>query len=187
VERIPLNQATVAIGLGSNLGDSLAILRAAVQQIKSTAGFQLTCQSHWYTTLPVGPPQPSYINGCLLLQTRHPPAQVLQRLLQIELQFGRVRQERWGPRTLDLDLLLYDQVVVETSTLTLPHPRLHERAFVLVPLAEILPNWIHPTLRKGMVADGDQHTVHSLGGSRTIEQLRQAVDYTGVKRLPLDY
>ncbi|MEO0373443.1 MAG: 2-amino-4-hydroxy-6-hydroxymethyldihydropteridine diphosphokinase, partial [Cyanobacteria bacterium P01_A01_bin.17] len=141
-----MNQATAAIALGSNLGNSLATLRAAVQQIGASQGLRLTHRSHWYRTQPVGPPQPSYINGCLLLQTRHSPSQVLQRLLDIELQFGRVRQQRWGPRTLDLDLLLYNQVVMETPTLTLPHPRLHERAFVLVPLAEILPDWVHPTL-----------------------------------------
>lgn len=180
-----MNQATVAIALGSNLGNSLATLRAAVHQIATSPGFRLTHQSHWYKTQPVGPPQPSYINGCLLVQTGHSPSQVLQRLLDIELQFGRIRQERWGPRTLDLDLLLYDQVVMETPALTLPHPRLHERAFVLVPLAEILPDWRHPTLGKIAAAGADRTHPELLQRQFwTIAQLRQTVDCTGVERLP---
>ncbi len=169
-----MNQATAAIGLGSNLGDSFATLQAAVQQLAATPGLRVSGQSHWYQTSPIGPPQPDYLNGCLVLQTHYPPEQILKILLATEKQFGRVRKERWGPRTLDLDLLLYDQVVLETSVLTIPHPHLHERAFVLVPLAELLPNWIHPTLSNGSSADPPL----------TIAQLVQTVDCTGVTRLP---
>ncbi|PZD72474.1 2-amino-4-hydroxy-6- hydroxymethyldihydropteridine pyrophosphokinase [Acaryochloris thomasi RCC1774] len=180
-----MNQATAAIALGSNLGNSLETLQAAVQQIGASPGFRLTNQSHWYRTQAVGPPQPSYINGCLLLQTHHPPSQILQRLLDIELQFGRVRQQHWGPRTLDLDLLLYDQVVMETPALTLPHPRLHERAFVLVPLAEILPTWVHPILgTQAAEEEGLPNPGLTQRQSWTIAQLRQAIDCTGVERLP---
>ncbi len=183
-----MNQVTAAIALGSNLGDSLATLQAAVQQIEKSSNLQITTQSHWYKTLPMGPPQPDYINGCLCVQTCLSPEQLLQRLLEIEDQLGRLRQERWGPRTLDLDLLLCDQVVIQTSILTLPHPRLHERAFVLVPLAEILPDWTHPLLGEFGKATEKEGTHHSLpkGKHWTIEQLRQAVDCTGVERLPLD-
>ncbi|MGF1602440.1 MAG: 2-amino-4-hydroxy-6-hydroxymethyldihydropteridine diphosphokinase [Thermosynechococcaceae cyanobacterium] len=155
----------IAIGLGSNLGPSLETLQAAVGQIVSTPGLQLMGQSHWYETLPVGPPQPNYINGCLVLLTHIEPEQVLHRLLDIERQFGRQREVRWGPRTLDLDLLIYGQTIMETAVLNLPHPRLHERAFVLVPLAELWPDGIHPIL------------------NCSISQLVQTVDCTGVKRL----
>lgn len=155
----------IAIGLGSNLGPSLETLQTAVEQLALTPGLQFMGQSHWYETLPVGPPQPNYINGCLLLQTHSDPNQVLSQLLEIEHQFGRLRQERWGPRTLDLDLLLHGQTVMNSPFLTLPHPRLHERAFVLIPLAELLPDWIHPIL------------------NCSISQLAQTIDCTGVKRL----
>lgn len=164
----------VAIGLGSNLGNSLVTLQTAVQQLAAQSGIKLVGQSHWYQTPPIGPPQPDYLNGCVLLQTNASPEQILALLLETEQRFGRVRRERWGPRTLDLDLLLYEQVVMQTPTLTLPHPRLHERAFVLVPLAELLPHWVHPCL-----TGGD-------GSLPTIAQLASAIDCTGVKRLDLD-
>lgn len=155
----------VAIGLGSNLGPSLVTLQTAVQQLATTPELQLIGQSHWYQTSPVGPPQPDYINGCLLIQTPLRPEEILGILLEIECQFGRIRSERWGPRTLDLDLLLYGQVVMNTALLTLPHPRLHERAFVLVPLMDILSDWVHPIL------------------NQAIAQFVQTVDCTGIRQL----
>jgi 2-amino-4-hydroxy-6-hydroxymethyldihydropteridine diphosphokinase len=141
-----------AIALGSNLtsshGSPIQTVESAVQALAQSPGLTLLAASSWYQTTAVGPPQPDYINGCVLVQTDPPTPQraeaLLHQLLAIEQQFGRRRTQRWGPRTLDLDLLLYDGAVVQTPILTLPHPHLAERAFVLVPLAEILPDWIDP-------------------------------------------
>ena len=156
-----------AIALGSNLGDSLNILESALQHLAQTPGIILLKVSSWYQTSPLGPAQPDYLNGCALLEVTLAPQAVLATLLSIEDQFGRVRQERWGARTLDLDLLLYGDRVLETADLILPHPRMAERAFVLVPLAEIAPDLIDP--RSGL----------------TISQLLDQVDKTGVKLLSL--
>jgi 2-amino-4-hydroxy-6-hydroxymethyldihydropteridine diphosphokinase len=154
-----------AIALGSNLGDSRTILEATLATLANTPEVTLLARSSWYQTKAVGPPQPDYINGCTLLQVKMPPQSLLETLLAIEVEFGRVRQERWEPRLLDLDLLLYDDLILDTPTLTLPHPRMRERAFVLVPLAEIAPNWIEPV------------------SGKAIAELVQAVDCTGVHRL----
>jgi 2-amino-4-hydroxy-6-hydroxymethyldihydropteridine diphosphokinase len=151
-----------AIALGSNLGDSLAILAAALQNLAQTPGIAIEAQSSWYSTKAVGPPQPDYLNGCAILQVKILPQALLATLLAIEQQFGRVRQEHWGPRTLDLDLLLYDNLIVDQPNLQIPHPRMRERAFVLVPLAEIAPNWIEPI------------------SGQTIEALLQNVDRSDV-------
>jgi 2-amino-4-hydroxy-6-hydroxymethyldihydropteridine diphosphokinase len=134
----------VAIALGSNLGDSLAILEAALITLDEHADITLVSRSSWYETRPIGPPQPDYLNGCALLQTTLEPLPLLEQLLEIERRFGRVRGERWGPRSLDLDVLLYGDQRVDTERLQIPHPRMRERAFVLVPLAEIAPDWIEP-------------------------------------------
>jgi 2-amino-4-hydroxy-6-hydroxymethyldihydropteridine diphosphokinase len=133
-----------AIGLGSNLGDSRTLLQEALQALDGAAGVWLKAISPWYRTAPVGPPQPPYLNGCALLETCLPAADLLTLLLATEARFGRVRRERWGPRTLDLDLLLYGQHTIDTPTLQVPHPGLAERGFVLVPLAAIAPDWRHP-------------------------------------------
>ncbi|MEQ9357116.1 2-amino-4-hydroxy-6-hydroxymethyldihydropteridine diphosphokinase [Coleofasciculus sp. F4-SAH-05] len=133
-----------AIALGSNLGDSRAILEAAIVMLAKTPDITVTSQSSWYQTAPVGPPQPDYLNGCVILDVQLTPHDVLQTLISIEKQFGRERGERWGPRTLDLDILLFDNLIIDTPTLQIPHPRMTERAFVLVPLAEIAPDWVEP-------------------------------------------
>ncbi|WP_341737997.1 2-amino-4-hydroxy-6-hydroxymethyldihydropteridine diphosphokinase [Microcoleus sp. CAWBG640] len=133
-----------AIALGSNLGDSLTILKSAIETLNNTPEIEVKSHSSWYQTAPVGPPQPDYINACAILEVTLEPEQLLLALLEIEIKFNRIRQEKWGPRTLDLDLLLYDNLVLETPTLILPHPRMTKRAFVLVPLAEIAPDWVHP-------------------------------------------
>jgi 2-amino-4-hydroxy-6-hydroxymethyldihydropteridine diphosphokinase len=133
-----------AIALGSNLGDSLTILKSAIATLNSTPEIAVKSHSSWYQTAPVGPPQPDYINACAILEVKLQPEQLLLNLLEIEIKFNRLRREKWGPRTLDLDLLLYDNLILETPTLTLPHPRMTDRAFVLVPLAEIAPDWVHP-------------------------------------------
>ncbi|WP_156481659.1 MULTISPECIES: 2-amino-4-hydroxy-6-hydroxymethyldihydropteridine diphosphokinase [unclassified Anabaena] len=133
-----------AIALGSNLGDSLAILAAAIQELATIDGIKLETTSSWYRTKAVGPPQPDYINGCAIVQVEMSPQELLETLLAIEQKFGRVRQEHWGARSLDLDILLYDDLMIDTPTLQIPHPRMQQRAFVLVPLAEIAPDWIDP-------------------------------------------
>lgn len=144
------DEATCAIALGSNLGESQTILESALHQLDRAEGIELIRRSSWYRTAPVGPPQPDYLNGCAILRTRQPPERLLQTLLDIERQFGRVRRERWGARTLDLDLLLYDDVILDTPFLQLPHPRMTERAFVLVPLVEIAPDWREPKSKKAI-------------------------------------
>ena len=133
-----------AIGLGSNLGDSRSILTGAIDRLRSHPQIELVAVSSWYQTAPIGPPQPDYLNGCATLQTSLKPLDLLNLLHSIESAFGRVRQERWGARTLDLDLLLYDDLIIDLPTLQVPHPRMIERAFVLVPLSEISPNAIEP-------------------------------------------
>jgi 2-amino-4-hydroxy-6-hydroxymethyldihydropteridine diphosphokinase len=139
-----------AIALGSNLGNSLQTLESAIVSLAHTPEICLQTRSHWYQTKAVGPPQPDYLNGCILLTTSLKPHALLQVLLDIEKQFGRVRRERWGPRTLDLDLLLYGDRILHTPNLQIPHPRMTERAFVLVPLAEIAPDWIEPVSGKAI-------------------------------------
>lgn len=155
-----------AIALGSNLGDSQGILTAALQVLAATPGIAVQAVSSWYRTKPVGGiPQPDYLNGCALLQVQFQPQQLLKTLLATEAKFGRVRRERWGARSIDLDLLLYDELILDTPQLELPHPRMNERAFVLVPLAEIAPNWIEPVSEK------------------VIAQLVQGVDCSGVIKI----
>jgi len=133
-----------AIALGANLGDRRATLEAALAALERDPDLQVRARSRWYRSAPVGPPQPDYLNGCALLETPLAPEALLERLLATERRFGRVRGERWGPRTLDLDLLLMGDRRLCTPRLQLPHPRLRERPFVLVPLAEIAPEWIEP-------------------------------------------
>ncbi len=154
-----------AIGLGSNLGNSQAILADALTCLDSMGGIQVEAYSRVYRTAAVGPPQPDYLNQCALLRVTLTPIELLHTLLAIEQRFGRVRRERWGPRLLDLDLLLYGQQQLNLPQLQVPHPRMRERAFVLVPLAEIIPNWRDPLTQQ------------------TIAALAQTVDHTGVEPL----
>ncbi len=141
----PSKHSLSAIALGSNIGESQAILEGALKTLEQTPGITIKAKSSWYKTAPVGgPSQPDYLNGAAILQVQLSPQQLLKILLEIEQEFGRVRQERWGPRTLDLDILLFDDLIVETPDLQIPHPRMTQRAFVLVPLAEIAPDWIEP-------------------------------------------
>ncbi|WP_026104125.1 2-amino-4-hydroxy-6-hydroxymethyldihydropteridine diphosphokinase [Anabaena sp. PCC 7108] len=136
--------ARVAISFGGNMGDTHEIFQASLETLAATPGIILEAKSSWYKTKAVGPPQPDYLNGCAKFKVKLSPQALLETLLAIEQKFGRVRQERWGARTLDLDLLLYDDLIVDQPNLQIPHPRMHERAFVLVPLAEIAPDWIEP-------------------------------------------
>lgn len=135
--------ATAYVALGSNLGERLQNLQQAVDRLGELG--RMTAISHVYETDPVGyTEQPLFLNAVVRLETALPPAELMTALLAIEQAMGRVRTIKYGPRTLDLDLLFYDQVVMVGDHLTLPHPRLHERAFVLVPLAEIAPQLVHP-------------------------------------------
>lgn len=134
-----------AIGLGSNIGESQTILEGAITMFARTSGITIESVSSWYTTAPVGgPPQPDYLNGVVIMRVQMSPQQLLQKLLEIEETFGRERRERWGPRTLDLDILLFDDIIIKTPYLQIPHPRLTQRAFVLIPLKEIAPDWMEP-------------------------------------------
>lgn len=134
-----LHRAFVA--LGANLEDPAAQVRAALEALAALPRVRLVRASSLYRTAPVGVTgQPDYINAVAEVSTDLPPGELLTALFRIEEQFGRERHYRYAPRTLDLDLLLHDELVLHTPDLTLPHPRLHLRAFVLVPLAEIAPD-----------------------------------------------
>jgi len=141
--------ARVFLGLGSNLGDRESTLQSAVAALGHAPNVMVRRVSRFIETPPHGgPPQPDYLNGAVEIQTELAPRQVLELLTAIEQRLGRVRAERWGPRTLDLDLLLYDHEVINEPGLRIPHPRMHERSFVLQPLAEIAPDARHPLLGK---------------------------------------
>lgn len=141
---IKYDRAWCAIGLGSNLGNSLAILTGAIDRLKTHPQIELLAVSSWYLTAPIGPPQPDYLNGCAAMETSLTPLELLQVLQSIEAEFGRVRQEIWSARTLDLDLLLYRDRIIDLPTLQIPHPHMCDRAFVLMPLAQIAPDVIEP-------------------------------------------
>jgi 2-amino-4-hydroxy-6-hydroxymethyldihydropteridine diphosphokinase len=135
------------VGLGSNLGDREAFLVGARAALAAPSGVSVVAASRLYETEPVGPPQGRYLNAALALDTTLTAQALLARLLELEQAAGRRRgSERNAPRTLDLDLLLFGDLCLDTPELTLPHPRLHERAFVLVPLAEIAEDVVHPRL-----------------------------------------
>ncbi|CUB05342.1 MAG: 2-amino-4-hydroxy-6-hydroxymethyldihydropteridine diphosphokinase [Tepidiphilus sp.] len=127
------------VALGANLGEAETTVRAAIAALGRLPGTQLVAASSLYRTAPleVPEPQPDYINAVARLATTLTPHALLDELLALEARFGRVRPYRWAPRALDLDLLLYGDVVLDTPRLTLPHPRLHRRAFVLEPLLEL--------------------------------------------------
>jgi 2-amino-4-hydroxy-6-hydroxymethyldihydropteridine diphosphokinase len=135
------------VGLGSNLGDRAAHLHAALAGLAATPGVERVVASALYETEPVGPPQGRYLNAVAALDTSLAPTALLARLAELERGAGRVRGGRNAPRTLDLDLLLFGEECVDTPALVVPHPRLHERAFVLVPLAELAADVVHPRLR----------------------------------------
>lgn len=134
------------IGLGSNLGDRRAMMEGAITALSATPGVVVKRVSSTHETEPVGGPtgQGSYLNAAALLESTLGPFELLRVLQAIERQFGRVRTVHWGARTLDLDLLLFNDWMIRTPELTVPHPRLTERRFVLAPLAEIAPTAVDP-------------------------------------------
>jgi 2-amino-4-hydroxy-6-hydroxymethyldihydropteridine diphosphokinase len=163
---------TAYLGLGANLGDRLAALRGARQALASLPGIRVEAVSALYETVPIGGPpgQGAYLNAVLQVSTDLPAEKLLYHCLAIEGQFGRERLVHHGPRTLDIDLLFFADLVCQKRDLTLPHPRLHLRAFVLAPLCDLAPRLSHPLLGK------------------TVSELRaQLPDDQGVKRLPVSW
>ena len=134
--------ADAVIGLGSNLGDSRELLQEAIRRIASLGS--LTAVSRLYESDPIGPPQPAFHNAACRLATPLSPAALLEALLAIERALGRVRRERWGPRSIDLDILWMKEIVVGSDTLTVPHPELRRRAFALCPLLDVAPDAADP-------------------------------------------
>ncbi len=159
------------VALGSNLGDRMGLLREAVARLGDHGAVEAV--SPVYETEPVGfTDQPAYLNAALRLGTDLPPASLLAGMLRVEASLGRARSFPNAPRKLDLDLLFYGDLVLDTADLVLPHPRLHERAFVLVPLAEIAPELLDPTtglrVRELLAALGNPGGVKRFaGGSLT--------------------
>jgi 2-amino-4-hydroxy-6-hydroxymethyldihydropteridine diphosphokinase len=145
------NHTKAYISMGSNLGDRAGNLLLAVRGMMH-ASLSVTCLSSIYETEPVSEvAQPSFLNMVAEIGNPLPaPEQLMARLLRIEFALGRIRDIKDGPRTVDLDLLMFGEVLSSTQYLTLPHPRLHERRFVLEPLAEIAPRLVHPTLHRTM-------------------------------------
>jgi len=142
----------VLIGLGSNLGKPRA---AFAQALEALAGVgRVTAVSQLWRTRPIGPSQPDFLNAAALLDWPAGPRSLLDRCRELEAVAGRdrAREEPWGPRTLDLDLLLATSAVCRGPVLELPHPRLHERRFALEPAAEVAPNWVHPLLGRTIEA-----------------------------------
>ncbi len=157
--------AIAYVALGSNLGDRHAHLAAALDALAALPGTRLLATSPIYETAPLGPPgQQDYLNAVARLATELSPLDLLDALLAIERTRGRVRAERWGPRTLDLDLLLHGDATLHDPRLTLPHPAMLTRAFVLAPLHDLAPDLV-------------------LAG-RTVAQHLAGLDISGVRRLP---
>ncbi len=137
------------IGIGSNIGDKAIQCKDAISEILKVDRHKLLAKSSLYKTKPVGyTSQDWFINGVIKIETDLEPPDLLQMLKAIEVQLGRTETFRWGPRTIDLDILLFDDKKIETEELQIPHPHLHERQFVLIPLAEIDRHLIHPVLKK---------------------------------------
>ena len=139
-----------AIALGSNIGDRLGTIRQAVMLLEERS-LRISASSDVFETPPWGMEnQPRFLNACVLAETDILPRALLELLLNIESDLGRIRRYKWGPREIDLDLLFYDDQVFNESGLVLPHPQMHRRAFVLVPLVQIAPDWRHPVLGKSI-------------------------------------
>ena len=153
--------AQCLLGLGSNLGDRKATLDGACEQLDQASGVRLVARSRWITTQPVGGPegQAEFLNGVAIVETTLAPSQLLKVTQKIEAAFGRERTEHWGPRTLDIDLLLFGDKIFDTPDLRIPHPLMSKRTFVLEPAVEIAGDWIHPERNAtlaGLLADLSQ-------------------------------
>ena len=143
--------ARVFIGVGSNQGDRLEQISKAVRAVGALARVRLCRMATIIETAPVGPPQGPYLNTVIEIDTALSPHELLAALKAIERQFGRIPSaERWAPRPIDLDVLLYDDRVIDEPALRIPHERMHERRFVLEPLAQLAPDVIHPVLKRSI-------------------------------------
>ena len=137
------------IGIGSNLGTPGKNCIEAIEKISNTKDIKIISRSSFYQTEPIGGVQQGwFINAAIEIETDLSPVNLLSVLLNLELAMGRIRKKKWGPRLIDLDLLLYSNIVLEKKGLTLPHPEIQNRKFVLIPMSEIAGNVIHPTLKK---------------------------------------
>ena len=142
---------TAFIAIGSNLGTPKENCIEAINIISSNPNIKIISKSSFYQTAPVGnTEQDWFINSVIKISTQLSPDILLSVLLKIESQMGRIRKEKWGPRIIDLDLLFYDNIIKKNKNLTLPHPEIQKRNFVLQPLNEIGENFIHPSLRKSI-------------------------------------
>ena len=140
--------ANVYLSLGSNIGDRTLFIQNAITRIVEACG-EVKAVSNLYETKPWGVQnQDDFLNACLLIDTTLSPENLLIRVNKIEEELGRIRLEKWGARTIDIDILLYDDKIIESPNLIIPHPLMHQRSFVLIPLAEIAPNKRHPILNK---------------------------------------
>lgn len=163
----------VCVGLGSNLGDRRGHLRAALAEMRRAG--RLLVVSPLYETEPVGlREQPLFLNAVAKLETELAARQLLEQLLEIEAERGRVRDEKDGPRTLDLDLLLYGDEVIEEEGIAVPHARMHLRRFVLTPLAAVAPGWRHPLL--GKTVEELLASVEDRAGVAEVEDARWGAD-----------
>ncbi len=167
------NSSVACIGLGSNLGSSLQILQDGWQLLGKKQGIRLQSLSLPYRTKPVDMESSRwFINAVGLLTTSLPPEALLEQLLSIEHEFGRRRKPEsigYQDRTLDLDILLYDNLILETPSLNIPHPELHKRLFVLVPLADLVPKRLHPRLHKTI--DSLKRKLLNKNNSKDLEQV----------------
>lgn len=138
----------VYISLGGNMGNTQEIFQKALKEIEEKLG-HIVQKSSLYRTAPWGNTQQSdFLNQVILLETEYSPEKLLDNLLTIELLFGRERNIHWGPRTLDLDILFYGELILNKANLTIPHPRITERRFILAPLQQIAAEWLHPLEQK---------------------------------------
>jgi 2-amino-4-hydroxy-6-hydroxymethyldihydropteridine diphosphokinase len=158
------------IGIGSNMGDKVHRCEEAISEILRVDRHKLLAKSSFFKTQPMGyTSQDWFVNGVIKIETELGAVDLLRSLKAIEGQLGRVETFRWGPRTIDLDILLFDETRIETPDLQIPHPRLQERQFVLVPLAEIDPTLLHPVLKKTV-----QELLEDLKENQGVERLRDA-------------
>jgi 2-amino-4-hydroxy-6-hydroxymethyldihydropteridine diphosphokinase len=162
---ISVSEHSACIGLGSNLGDKIANIQTAIEALDVSFGCRVERVSSMWESKPVGiTDQPDFVNAVVRLSTTLTPNDLLEVCLNTEKQMGRVREVRWGPRNIDIDILLYDNLSIAAEKLTLPHPRMLERAFVMLPLAEIDPEI-------------------SLSGGVTVRQAVKQLPYEGAVRI----
>ena len=139
------------IGIGSNLGSAITNCRQASALLTEHPKIKVISRSSFYETEPVGPKDQNwFVNAVVEVKTDLEPLLLLDALLAIEVEMGRIRKEKWGPRIIDLDILLYGNLTLKNSRLEIPHPEMIQRRFVLAPLAELTPNSIHPTAKKSI-------------------------------------